>query len=277
MGIDFGRAIGAPFKDPGWLMKTVLGGVWLFLSFITLGFVVFGQRIEYMRSVASGDEMLPELEFGGQWFKGLLVSLAEFIYGLPAVLIFMFSFVPIILGIFSQDVSGVAAGFGGSCIFLALGFVWMVLVSLIFFGAEVNYAMKGTFGSFFSFKDIMAKIRSDSGYWMAWLWSVVIYLGASAATGLVAMTFIGVLLAPFIYYLAFMMSAHVLGQYAARAYGMPGPGAVAAPAGYAPPAPAGSRPPAPPSVPAPPSAAPPTVPPAPPAPQAPPRPPGPPA
>ena len=46
-------------------------------------------------------------------------------------------------------------------------------VSILVGGAITNYSMKNTFGSYFEFGEIMAKIRGKNNYFMAWLFALV--------------------------------------------------------------------------------------------------------
>ncbi len=269
--IDFGRAFGSPYKDQSWVVKTLLGGVFAFIPIVN--FVVGGALVERIKNVASGDENLPEWsDFGSMWVKGLLLAVAGFIYALPAIIIigigFMLAIGAAAAGGNDQS-GGFAAAAGGSlCLFYFIAIIYMIAVSVLLYAAVVNFAMKGSFGAFFEFGEIFAKVR-EGNYFMAWIFAII----ASFVYGLVGIIpFLGWLLTFFAEYLGIMTAGHLLGQWAAGVYGLPGPGAMAtAPAGYAPPAaPGGYTPP--PAPPAPGGYAPPPAPPA--APPAPPAPPG---
>ena len=94
MGVDIARAFKAPFEDPEWVKKTLLGWVW-FMLIVTIP-AVYGAVIEYVGSVARGDERLPEWnDFGGKWVKGFLAGVAAFIYFLPVVVIGALLVVPV--------------------------------------------------------------------------------------------------------------------------------------------------------------------------------------
>lgn len=249
--IDLGRAIKAPFNDKQWVSKTLLGFLWLFLGVTSPA--VYGAHIEYIKDVSEGREELPTWDdFGGKWVKGFLLTVAYFIYLLPIWVLFFIMVLPGILAAAASDgqMGGGLLG-GGMCLFFVIAFVYGIAVAVLMYGATVNYAIKGGFGSLFAVGDIMAHVRDGSGYFAAWLWAIVIGMGASVAVSILSATVIGYILVPAILYLQIMMSAHVFGQWAARSYGVAP--AIAAPGtGYptAPPAPAAPMaPPAPPAAP----------------------------
>ena len=118
-----------------------------------------------------------------------------------------------------SDVFG--ALFGGSmCVFLPLAMVYSVAVSVLFSAAMTNYAMKSNFGALFELGAIMDKVRGGSGYFTAWLFTIVIAFIGSAVTSVLTATAVGGILTPAVTYFTLMASGHVLGQWAATAYAM---------------------------------------------------------
>lgn len=261
--IDLGRAIKAPFNDKDWVSKTLFGFLWMLLGITSPA--VYGAHIEYIKGVSEGREELPAWDdFGGKWVKGLLLSIAYFIYLLPIWVLFFIMVLPGILTAAASngEMGGALLG-GGVCLFVVIALVYGIAVAILMYGATVNYALKGGFGSLFAVSDILTHVRDGSGYFAAWLWAIVIGVGASVAVSVLSATVIGYILVPAVLYLQIMMSAHVFGQWAARSYGVtaavatpqtgyaPPPPPVAAP--VAPPAPEASAPPAPPAPPVPPA------------------------
>ncbi len=106
------------------------------------------------------------------------------------------------------------------CVFLPLAIVYSVAVSVLFSAAMTNYAMKGTFGALFEFGAILEKVRGGSGYFTAWLFTIVIAFIGGAVTSVLSATGVGGILAPAVTYFTLMASGHVLGQWAANAYTM---------------------------------------------------------
>ncbi len=258
--VDFGRALKAPFNDKGWPMKTLLGFLWGFL--VVTAPAVYGAQIEYTLRVANGNEELPDWsDFGSKWVKGFMVILAGMIYSLPITILGAILILPGMISAFMSGDSNAIGGLlaGGSCLFILVATVYWIALWLFFSAATVHYAVKGTFGAFFQFGEILAHIRDGSGYFAAWLWSVVVGMAIGVMMSIVSGVTGGVggFLYPAATYLMVMITSHLFGQWAARSYGFPGLGG-AAPAYGAPPAPGGYAPPAPPA--APPAYAPPAPP-----------------
>jgi hypothetical protein len=300
--VDIQRAFKAPFADQKWFVKSLWAGLWAGLGVTAPA--VAGYTLDYVRNIAYGYETpLPEWnrEFGRWWVRGFLVTIAAMIYMLPAFLLLAIGFVPMIGAVaasegYGSDVGGAMAMLGGGalCLTSFVAVVYVIGVSVFFYAAYVNYALSEDFGSMFRVKEIMARLRTDgAGYFSAWGMSIVISIGAGTVGGMIG-SILGatVVLAPLagfvggaVGFLAGLMTAHLFGQYAAKAYALPGlPPAPVAPVGYtaaaypappapgapyAPPAPAQypqTAPPAPPASPAPsvaptvPAAAPPLAP-----------------
>lgn len=247
--IDFGRAFKAPFEDKDWIVKTLLGLLWGLL--VVTSPALYGAQVEYIRGVANGDEGIPGWDgFGKKWVEGFLISIAGFIYALPIVILGAImvgsTLIPVIL---SGGDSGAATGlFGGTtCLFVFIAMVYGILVSIFFYGAIVQYAMKGNFGAFFQIGEILGRVRGGSGYWTAWLYALLVSFGGSLVTSLLSSTGIGAILYGAVVYLMLIITGHLFGQWARSAYGITAAAAPAvANAAYAPPAPVTpSAPPAP--------------------------------
>lgn len=281
--MDIERAFKAPFVDQKWHIKTLWAALWAGLGVTAPALT--GYSLDYIRNVAHGYETpLPEWnrEFGRWWVRGFLAGLAAFIYLLPAIVLLLVGSLPLIFAAaassgYGGDVTNAAAllGSGTVCLTTLIAVIYAVAVSVFFYGAFVNYALSDDFGALFRVGEIMARLRTpDAGYFGAWGMSIVIGLAAGMVAGL-AGSLLGatVVLAPVagfvggaIGFLGNLMTSHLFGQYAGRAYGLPG--LVPAPAGPASAYPTYANvPPAPPAYAPVPQPAP--VPPAPPAPEAP--------
>lgn len=248
--IDLGRGFKAPFEDKDWISKTLLGFLWGLL--VVTAPAVSGAQVEYIRSVSRGDETLPTWDgFGTKWVEGFLVFVAGFLYFLPVIVLGALFAAPLVVSaLVSGGNSDLLGGLfaGGLCFFWIVALIYVAAVSVLFSAAMTNYAMKGSFGAFFAFGEIMDRVRSNTGYITAWFYTLVIGLAASVATSVLSGTGVGAILAPAISYLAAMMTGNVLGQWAAAAYGVvpqAAPAPPAAPAAFAPTPPAPPAPPAP--------------------------------
>jgi hypothetical protein len=142
------------------------------------------------------------------------------------------------------------------CLFWLFAIVYTIAVAVVFYAATVNYALKGNFGSFFQFSEILARVRDGSGYFNAWLWAIVVSFAAGLAVSILSATFIGYILVPAVSYLSIMITAHLFGQWATRSYGIQAAAAPVGVPGYVPPAGAYT----PPAAPTPPAYAPPASP-----------------
>lgn len=258
--IDLGRAVKAPFESDDWLPITGLAWVWgiLAILFFPLFAVYNGAQLEYIRRVSRGNERLPDWsEFGTKWSQGLLVWVAGFVYFLPVIVLGTFLLLPVITAAINGNQDAViAAAFGSGCVFFIAAVVFSVVLWVFYAAAIVHFAMVGSFGALFDFGGIMRHMRDGSGYFTAWLYTIVISFAASTVTSIISTLtsgFGGILGLP-ITFLSAMMMAHVLGQWAARSYGVTAAAAYPAPGGYPPSAGPVYQPPAPPSPPAPPAA-----------------------
>ena len=243
--MDIKRSLSMPFRDPNWLRKMGLGGLWLLL-WVT-GPAALGAILDYIHSVAQGNETLPEWSgFGAKWIAGFLVQVAIAIYCIPVYLLY-----GIALSAFGSGGDGIA------WLALSLAAIWLIAVAVFAYGAIVNFAVKGYFGNLFAVGEISRAIRSRSGYigvlGMAFaiasilgaIIGIIAMLGAiigsiSPSLGLV-LTFMGWILLPWLIFTSWMIMGHMLGQYAAKAYGLPGlvvvPSTVPVSVGYLPPSP----------------------------------------
>lgn len=219
--IDIGRAFKAPFEDSEWISKTLLGFLWGLL--VVTAPAVAGAQLEYIRGVSSGDERLPSWDnFGNKWVEGFLVFVAGMLYFLPVVVLGFIFVVPALIGALAagSDTSSLAGGLiaGGLCLYLPIALIYSVAVSVLFSAALTNYAMRRSFGAFFEFSAIMALVRGGTGYFTAWLYTVLIAFVGSIVSGILSSSGFGAILSPLVTFLVTMMSGHVLGQWAARAF-----------------------------------------------------------
>jgi hypothetical protein len=243
MGVDIGRAFQAPFNDKDWVKKTLLGWLWAFLI-VTIP-AVLGASIEYIGMVSRGDERLPEWDdFGGKWVKGLLTAIAAFVYFLPIVLVGAFLIVPLALSARTSSSALTTMLAGSTCLFWVLAAIYGIAVSVLFYGAMVNYAMKGHFGAFFEISEILERVRKpEGGYFIAWLWALLVTVIAGAITSVLTGTGIGWLLTGAVTYLEYMVIGHLFGQWARTTYGVAPAYVAPAPTGYPPMPPAQPAPP----------------------------------
>ncbi len=206
--MDIGRSFTFMFDDEEWIKKILIGGILFIIPIVN--FVVFGYFIDTLKNVIEGQEIpLPELDFGDQFRKGLMVFLASLIYAIPIIaLSIMIAIVSAILGGAGEEAGeGVAAmcALGGNCII----FIYALVLAVILPAASILYANSGEFGAFFRFGEIIGLITSNVGGYVvalliAWVASMVAGLVGSIACG------IGIIFTSFWSYLVL---AHLFGQY----------------------------------------------------------------
>ena len=214
--IDLGRAVRAPFADPAWVNKTLLGLVWTLL--VVTAPAVLGAQVEYIRRCAVGNEELPDWnDFGDKWVTGLLVAAAGFIYFLPVVVAAIAVLLPVSVVAVAGDERAIPFSVLVVGLVAAGAMIYALAVTIFFYAALTHYALTRRFGAFFEFGEIATRIRAGnyfSAWFFAWVISIVAGIASSALTG----TWVLSLITPAISYLAAMMTGHVLGQYAWQAY-----------------------------------------------------------
>lgn len=227
--IDYGIAWGAPYKDPAWLKKVALAGLWT--SLVVTAPAVTGWLLEYRRAVYHyGPEApLPEWgDFGEMWTKGLAVWLAEFVW--VAVLeaaVFIITSVTFGLG---SIVS--VAGF-------AVGMFLLV--------AAMEYALTGDVSAYWSVGRVWQRMKGDTGWVAAYFVAMLAGIAYGVGIGFIAGGIIGLLTFGIGWLYAFgvsgaltgITSSNMIAQWARGAWGgVPAVPAAATVAGYTVPAPA---------------------------------------
>jgi hypothetical protein len=188
--MDIGKSITFVAEDEKWLGKLGIGA--LITAVPILNFAWSGFMVDLMRNVAAGEpKPLPDWsDLGDKFMKGLFITIAGFIYALPAILVgcvlFGVSWLPLIAASGQGDQSlsqGLALGSSG--LMIAVGCcigLYGLIISFIFPAVFINYSRQGTFGSCFQFSEIMRLITANlSQYVTAW----VIIIVAGLVVGLI--------------------------------------------------------------------------------------------
>jgi hypothetical protein len=183
--VDIGKAISFVPEDQNWLTKLGIGA--LVSSVPVLNFAWNGYLVDLMRNVAAYDPRpLPEWDdFGDKFMRGLMISLAMLIYGLPALLLACFGFAAVVgpsLAATQETVEALAAASGGLLV-IALCCIGIYALALTFFfpAVFINYARQGTFVACFQLGALVRIITTNLGdYLLAW----AVTLGVSVVLGL---------------------------------------------------------------------------------------------
>ncbi len=218
-GIDFERAIRAPFRDAEWVTKALLGLVFYILG-LTAPAVV-GAGVDYLNNVRRGDETLPDWSnFGTQWIRGFLVLVGAFLYSLPMILLAFVFAIPVIFGALfgDSDLAG-AFGVGLLLLYIFIAVIYGIALSIFYLAAVTHYAVEDRFGALFEVRAIWGKIRKDHSYWAAWLFTIAVSILSSIVSTVLVATVIGILVVPAVTYLQIMMTAHLFGQWARGSIG----------------------------------------------------------
>ncbi|MFW6320392.1 MAG: DUF4013 domain-containing protein [Halohasta sp.] len=189
-----------------WLGRTIIGGLLAFFSFLLIpAFFVTGYLIRVLKTTVSGAEKPPAFEDWGDLFiKGLVGTVIAIIYSVVPFVVFgtigfvLFGIIGIGGGI-GGDGGGLIAGLGGLTL-VFVGLLFIPVVFLIYYmvpAALTNYAIEDDFGAAFDFSTIKPILLSGE-YLVAVLLPLVVAVVLWIATSILAVTGIGLLLAPFL-------------------------------------------------------------------------------
>ena len=207
---DFAKPFTFVFEDPRWINKVLVGGIFVLLSFLIIGwFFLLGYAARLTRNVIAGVQYpLPEWDDLGTYFsEGIRLALIPIVYILPVVLLGILLIVPAIIA--GESGNEAMANFGG-CI---VGGMWCLIVPLsfaitLFLPAALTLAIaENRLGVGFEFRRIWEYIRANLGNYLL---AIVVYLVARFAAGFgVALLCIGVIFTEFI---ALMITAYAMAQ-----------------------------------------------------------------
>lgn len=186
--MNVGKSLQFVFDDENWLSKLGLGAL---ISLIPiLNFAWVGYYIQLMRNVSNKVELpLPQWdELGEKFIQGLLITIAAFIYILPAMLFLCLPIGILTLPAFFQDSDiqeplAFFTTFGGMALICCVG-LYLLAFSFYFPAVQLRYSRTGEFTSCFQIREIFSLISSHvSDYLVAWL--------VTLAVGLVVVTVAG--------------------------------------------------------------------------------------
>ncbi|NLD72738.1 MAG: DUF4013 domain-containing protein [Chloroflexi bacterium] len=167
--MDIGRAYTYMFDDEDWLKKLAIGGLVMLIPI--LNFVALGYAIRALRNARDGQALpLPEWDdWGDDFVRGLLITIATFIYSLPAIIAILLGVV--FAGVFDEQ----ACMWAGYC----PGILWSILVAFITPALFLQYAKHDSFGSLFRFGEIWRIVTDQfSTYLVAVLMVAVAFIVA---------------------------------------------------------------------------------------------------
>lgn len=212
-GFDFLEPFTFLFRDPRWVPKILIGGLFHLASILIIGiFFVLGYCARLARNVVAGMEHpAPEWDDLGEYLtEGLRLFFVVLLYALPFMAIAGFFLIPAALaGAFSDgrhDLSGMfASGITGCsvCFVVPLG----LALSFWLPGALLMSAIDRSFAAAFDFGRIYRFISTN---FVNYLLAFLVYLVARFATGFGLLLFcIGIFFAAF---WAFTTSTYAFAQ-----------------------------------------------------------------
>jgi hypothetical protein len=183
--LDVGKALGFPFEDKDWIVKILIGGILLLIPIVN--FIVFGYAFKVLQKAAR--EGVYEFPAWGDWVslfgQGFFVFLVGLVYFLvPGIL---YAIGAVFIG--GSILAGAGHSYGAlplvgmGILFLALGGVIGLVISLIVPMAMTVYAATGEFGQAFNFGGIFSRISSNAGNYVV---AILIYIGLGIVLGIVS-------------------------------------------------------------------------------------------
>ncbi len=171
--INVGRALTFGFEDSEWLAKLAVGALVvlvgivfsLFLVGVVIFFLLSGYMVAIARAVAAGsDRELPSWDNLGELFKdGFFVSLASFVWNIPALILSIPSLVPVfLLGDSNGDVVSVVLVVISSlagCVLILYAIFYALISPIIIW----QVADKGTLAAAFDVHTIFRILKAQLG------------------------------------------------------------------------------------------------------------------
>lgn len=196
--MDIGKAIGFIFEDKDWVSKILIGAAILLLP-VFGQLVVAGYTIAVIRNVMAGDPRpLPAWNDLGRYFMdGLMVALANLVYGLPIWIIicpifFVWLLPPLgaiiggentdLVGTLTTVLTGVTGivTIGGLCLVMLFG----VLLSLLQPILQIRYARTGQIGACFQVGEVLRFLFANIGQII--LAMIIMWLASMVVGGVVS-------------------------------------------------------------------------------------------
>ncbi len=201
-------------KSDDWVKTLLIGGVLGLLSVLLVPvFITYGYLMRVLRVRMDGDETVPVFDdWGEMTVDGLKAFAITLVYGIvPAILAGVFV-VAGTLGLAGSGDSGILAGIGGMT--LLFGALLAVVLSLVAAyvtpAALANYAETDRMGSAFAFGELRPVLGSGK-YLTTWAYALVVGFAGSVVVGLVSVTGVGAIVAPFVWFYASVAVVYMFG------------------------------------------------------------------
>lgn len=182
-----------------WIGRVIIGGVLGFLSWLVIpAFLLFGYFVEVLESTVAGEETPPEFEeWGDLLVRGIVATVIALAYVILPMIAYAL-FVMVVIG--TGGVIGGDAGalIGGLGLLAALAFIPVVFLAYYAVPAALTaYAVRDDAAAAFDIGLLKPTLLSVD-YLVAVLMPLVVAFVLWIATGILAVTVIGLMLVPFV-------------------------------------------------------------------------------
>jgi hypothetical protein len=207
--MDWGKSFTHVFDDKDWVTKVLIGGILSMIPVVNL--VVLGYVLKALKNVAEGAEQpLPTWDdFGDYFVKGLVSALGAIVWALPIIILAtMTAVLSALTGYDSADTARTSTPFvlcmwSMSCV----SGIYGLFLGLVLPAAFAQYAVRGDFGAFFRFGDIVKFIKANIGNYIV---ALILAAVAQFISGFgVILCCIGAI---FTQFWALLVGSHLLGQ-----------------------------------------------------------------
>lgn len=203
-----------PFRGEDGIVRVVIGGVLNLLSMLIIpAILLLGYYVRVLRETALENEEPPKFDdWGTMLVGGIQAIIISIVYGIvPFAIAFGIMIFGGLLGGAAgrNGGAGIIAGFGllGIFLFFLASLVLMYLLP----AALTNFATEERFGAAFDFETIGAVVTS-SKYFGAWLAPIVVYTIMFVVNLILAVTFFGLILSPWVTFYGSVAIFRMFGQ-----------------------------------------------------------------
>jgi len=191
--VDFSKSFNYVFRDPKWLSKIFIGGLWNIASLLFFGIpFVLGYFLYVVENTIKQEEFpLPFWKnLSGIFQKGVMLGIIYFAYCIPIIL----------LSVLLED------SFGDSDALVLLLFMvvlfWLPIVTIVF--AKTNDFMAA-----FKFEEMLNFVMNNIGTYVPMILLSLAVVGFSFSVGM----FIAGIGIPFTSFWGILVAAHLFGQF----------------------------------------------------------------
>lgn len=207
-----------PFKGENAVGRNLIGGLLLLFFWLVLPLLAFfGYVVRVLETTADGETEPPEFDDWGRLVvdgvKGVVIFVA---YGIiPYAILLLVLPLAGVVGLAGSDSGWLLAGGIGITGILGTLLV-MVVVQYVLPAALTYFARRGSIGAAFDIGTLSTVVLSWD-YFVAWLLPIVVFIGLAVVGMVLAITVIGLILLPWLYFYGIVVTYRMFGMAFARA------------------------------------------------------------